>query len=472
MYRSLIAGKLVSGGAVSPVVNPVDESIAAEVSFVDRAQIDTAVETAKLAWPAWRNAAPEARTAVLKAISKAIRDNFEELAGLLILETGRPVAIAQFEVDLACRYLEYYAGVRLEPEILVEEEGRRVELHRKPLGVVAAIVPWNAPLYLAANKIGPALAAGNCVIVKPAPTTPLTSLRLGELIADIIPPGVVAIVATDNEGAAHLVAHPDIVKVAFTGSTQTGKAIMGAVSPQLKRLTLELGGNDAAIVLPDADVAVIAPALFGLAFFNSGQVCAVIKRLYVHDSLYDDVCDAIGEMARATPVGDGADPAVQFGPVQNRIQYDKVLTYLDCARSEGKIIAGGEPIDGPGYFIPLTVVRDVSDGDAIVDEEPFGPILPIIRYSDIDDVLARANASPFGLGASIWSSDTAQAAELATRLESGTVWVNQHCALDPAVPFPAHKESGLGVEGGIEGLHAYTALQVINIALPIPGAAA
>lgn len=467
MFRSLIDGELVSGSEMLPVVNPVDESIAATVPLADGPQIDRAVAAAKRAWPAWRGVLADDRAAVLAAISKAIRDNFDDLADLLVLETGRPVAVAQFEVDLACRYLDYYADLRLEPEVLVEEQGRRVELHRKPLGVVAAIVPWNAPLYLAANKIGPALAAGNCVIVKPAPTTPLTTLRLGELIADIVPPGVLAILATDNEGAAQLVAHPDIVKVAFTGSTQTGKAIMRAVSPQLKRLTLELGGNDAAIVLPDADVAAIAPALFGLAFFNSGQVCAVIKRLYVHESLYESVCDAIGAMARATAVGDGADPAVQFGPVQNRAQYEKVLDYIDRARRDGQIIAGGDRMEGPGFFIPLTVVRDVTDGAAIVDEEPFGPILPIISYSDVDDAVARANASPYGLGASVWSSDIAKAADVATRLESGTVWVNQHCALDPAVPFPAHKESGLGVEGGIEGLHAYTALQVVNIALPV-----
>jgi acyl-CoA reductase-like NAD-dependent aldehyde dehydrogenase len=239
---------------------------------------------------------------------------------------------------------------------------------------------------------------------------------------------------------------------------------MASVAPSLKRLTLELGGNDAAIVLADADPKAIAPALFGLAFFNSGQVCAVIKRLYVHDSLYDAVCDEIAALANACPVGDGADPAVQFGPVQNRAQYEKVLGFLDDARANGRIIAGGQKREGKGYFVPLTVVRDILDGTATVDEEPFGPILPIIRYTNVDDAVARANASPYGLGASVWSSDTEAAAKVASRLESGTVWVNQHCALDPAIPFPAHKQSGLGVEGGREGLYAYTALQVVNIA--------
>jgi acyl-CoA reductase-like NAD-dependent aldehyde dehydrogenase len=232
----------------------------------------------------------------------------------------------------------------------------------------------------------------------------------------------------------------------------------------LKRLTLELGGNDAAIVLPDADIDAIAPALFGLTFFNSGQVCAVIKRLYVHDSQYDAVCDRIASLANACPVGDGADPSVQFGPVQNRAQFEKVWTFIDDARAEGRIIAGGERRSGPGYFVPLTVVRDIADGTMTVDEEAFGPVLPIIRYSDVETAIAHANASPYGLGGSVWSRDVDAAAAVARRLEAGTVWVNQHCALDPALPFPAHKQSGLGVEGGREGLYAYTALQIVNIA--------
>lgn len=462
MFRNLVDGQLRDGMPLE-VINPVDESIAGTVASADLTEIDKAVAAAKAAYPAWSATDASERCAVIAAVSQAIRDNAEELAFLLIRETGRPTGIAQFEVGLATQFLDYYAGQRLEPEILLDEPARRVELHRKSLGVVAAIVPWNAPLYLAMNKLGPALCAGNTIIVKPAPTTPLTTLRLAELIAKVAPPGVINVVAADNAASAHLVAHPDVAKVAFTGSTHTGRAIMGAASASLKRLTLELGGNDAAIVLPDADIEAIAPALFGLAFFNSGQVCAVIKRLYVHDSLYDAACQAIAGMANASLVGDGADPAIQFGPIQNKAQFDKVLEFIEDARANGRIIAGGERHAGKGYFVPLTVVRDISDGTSTVDDEPFGPILPIIRYADVDDAVARANASPYGLGASVWSADPEAAAVVARRLESGTVWVNQHCALDPAVPFPAHKQSGLGVEGGREGLLAYTALQVVNI---------
>lgn len=285
----------------------------------------------------------------------------------------------------------------------------------------------------------------------------MATLRLAELMAPLAPPGVINIISGDNAAGARLVSHPDVAKVSFTGSTQTGRMIMAAAAPTLKRVTLELGGNDAAIVLPDADPKAIAPALFGLAFFNSGQVCAIIKRLYVHDSLYDAVCDEIAALANGAVMGE------QFGPVQNRAQYEKVLGFLDDARANGRIIAGGGRLQGPGYFVPLTVVRDIAEGTMLVDEEPFGPILPIIRYADVSDAIARANNSPYALGASLWSGDPEAAAKLASSFESGTVWVNQHCALDPALPFPANKQSGIGVEGGREGLLSYTALQVINV---------
>ncbi len=464
MYRMLIDGELVGANTTTDVINPVDESVIAAVPEADVAAMDRAVVAAKAAYATWQHSTYEDRAKVVGAISEAIKDNADEIAALLIQETGRPMGIAQFEIGLATSFLDYYAGQRIEPELLMDEPGRRVEVHRKPLGVVAAIIPWNAPLFIAAGKLGPSLMTGNTIVLKPAPTTPLTTLRLAELIAGAVPKGVVNILSAGNDAGAHLVAHPDVAKVTFTGSTHTGRAIMAAVAPSLKRLTLELGGNDAAIVLPGADPKAIAPALFGFAFFNSGQVCAVIKRLYVHDSLYDAVCAEIAAIANAMPVGDGADPAIQFGPVQNKAQYAKVLELVEDARTSGTIIAGGQRHEGKGYFVPLTVVRDVAEGTRIVDDEPFGPVLPIIRYSDIDDVVARANASPQGLGASVWSSDVAEATAVARRLDSGSVWVNQHCALDPAVPFPANKQSGFGVEGGREGLYAYTAYQVLNIA--------
>lgn len=467
MVSMLIGGELVDADRKLDVIDPCTGASFAQVPDAGAAEVERAVAAAAAAFPAWRDLTPSARGDVLRAMATKMAENAEELCGLLVQETGRPMGLAQFEIlHLGIGYLNYYAGLDVTPELIVEDDTRRVELHRKPLGVVGAIVPWNAPVFIACNKIAPALAAGNTIIVKTAPTTPLTTLRLGELWADVAPAGVVNILSGGNDAGALLVAHPDVAKITFTGSTETGRKIMAAAAPTLKRVTLELGGNDAAIVLPDADVATVAPAIFAFAFFNSGQVCAVIKRLYVHDSLYDAMCDAIAGMARSATVAAGSEANAEFGPVQNKAQYEKVLHYLVEAAKAGKIIAGGTASGGPGYFIPLTVVRDVSDGSAIVDEEPFGPILPIIRYSEIDDVVARANASPFALGGSVWGSDTAAAAKVAARLESGSVWVNQHCALDPQVPFPANKQSGFGVEGGVEGLYPYLALQTVNVAKP------
>jgi acyl-CoA reductase-like NAD-dependent aldehyde dehydrogenase len=457
MYNMLINGEMVGAEKTVAVINPTDETTIARVPDAGPAVVDQAVAAAHRAYARWRLSSYAERKGVLDAIAAVAAAHSDELCSLLMQETGRPLPIAQFEMGLVQQYLAFYAGQKLDVEVLSDSAERRVEQHRKPLGVVGAIVPWNAPLFIAIGKIAPALMAGNTIVVKPAPTTPLATLRLAELMAPLAPPGVINIISGDNAAGARLVSHPDVAKVSFTGSTQTGRMIMAAAAPTLKRVTLELGGNDAAIVLPDADPKAIAPALFGLAFFNSGQVCAIIKRLYVHDSLYDAVCDEIAALANGAVMGE------QFGPVQNRAQYEKVLGFLDDARANGRIIAGGGRLQGPGYFVPLTVVRDIAEGTMLVDEEPFGPILPIIRYADVSDAIARANNSPYALGASLWSGDPEAAAKLASSFESGTVWVNQHCALDPALPFPANKQSGIGVEGGREGLLSYTALQVINV---------
>ena len=449
------------------VIDPATGEAFETVPDATAADVEAAVAAAKAAFPDWRDRSADDRETVLKAMADAILANVEELADLLIAETGRPRDLAMFELaHLAAGYLNYYGTLRIEPELIVEDDTRRVELHRKPLGVVAAIVPWNAPVFIACNKIAPALAAGNTIVVKTAPSTPLTTLRLGEIISGIVPAGVINILSGGNDAGAALVSHPDIAKVTFTGSTETGRKIMAACAPTLKRVTLELGGNDAAIVLPDAKVEEVAAPIFAFSFFNSGQVCAVIKRLYVHDSLYDAMCDALAAMAKGSKLASGREADAQFGPVQNKAQFEKVCGFVEQAKRDGKVIVGGEIEDGPGYFVPLTIVRDVAEGHAIVDEEPFGPVLPIIRYSDIDDVVERANASPFALGGSVWGSDVEAATKVASRLESGSVWVNQHCALDPAVPFPANKQSGFGVEGGLEGLYPYLALQTVNIAKP------
>jgi acyl-CoA reductase-like NAD-dependent aldehyde dehydrogenase len=272
-----------------------------------------------------------------------------------------------------------------------------------------------------------------------------------------------AVSGTDELGA-WMTAHPDIKKIVFTGSCATGKKVMASAAGNLKRLTLELGGNDAAIVLPDADVDALAPRIFGAAFINSGQTCAAIKRLYVHDSLYDRMCGALKAIAQTAPVGNGLDENVVFGPLQNRMQYDKVVALVEDAKANGaRILCGGTPPGGPGHFYPLTLVADIEDGTRLVDEEQFGPALPIIRYHEVDDAVRRANASEYGLSGSVWGSDLDAARAVAERLECGTAWVNKHAAIAPNVPMGGVKASGMGVEFGEEGLAEYTDIQVVSI---------
>jgi acyl-CoA reductase-like NAD-dependent aldehyde dehydrogenase len=406
----------------------------------------------------------QARQKLLAELVGKISEQADSLAELLVAEQGKTLAGANLELTLAEMFGSYYAESALTDELLVDDEVQRVEVMRRPLGVVAAIMPWNFPFVQALYKLMPALLTGNTIILKPSPMTPLTTLRLGELANEIFPAGVVNVLVDDNSLGPLITSHPGIAKVSFTGSTATGRKIMASGASTLKRLTLELGGNDAAIVLDDADPAEVAPGIFATAFMNSGQVCAALKRLYVHDSIYDEVCEEVARLARSATVGDGMDSRAQYGPVQNRAQYDKVCGYIEDARVNGTIIAGGEIPEGPGYFVPLTVVRDIEDGTAVVDEEPFGPILPIIRYSDVDDAIARANGSEYGLGGSVWSSNVERAWSVAQRLECGTAWVNQHAAFAPDIPFPAAKQSGIGVEWGEEGIREYTRVQVVNAA--------
>ncbi|WP_341643420.1 aldehyde dehydrogenase family protein [Thauera sp. SDU_THAU2] len=305
---------------------------------------------------------------------------------------------------------------------------------------------------------------GNTVVVKPAPTSPLNAMLLGEILHGILPPGVVNIVGDDGSLGPRLSSHPDVGKVSFTGSTAAGRQVMASGAPTLKRIVLELGGNDAAIVLDDADVESAAQGIFTWAFMNSGQVCINIKRIYVPDALYDRFCDAFAKLARSAVVGHGLDEKTEYGPIQNRRQYEAVLRSLDVARRDGTVIAGGEPAEGKGWFVPPTVVRDIDEASPLVREETFGPIRSILRYSSIDDAVRRANDTQYGLGGSVWGKDIERATRIAARLESGTTWVNTHFALAPDIPFGGRKQSGLGVEFGLDGIHEFTDRHVIHVA--------
>lgn len=463
-YNMLIDGKLVGGDSTLDVVNPATEQVFATVSRASEAQAEQAIQAAKRAFPAWAKTPIEERRKCLERLADLVAANANDLARLLTQEQGKPLPEAQGEMAWTEGYLRHYATLDIPSRVIQDDEQGFIELRRKPLGVVAGIVAWNFPVLVACWKIGPATLAGNTIVVKPAPTTPAATLALASLAKDVFPAGVLNIIADDNDLGPYLTSHPDVAKVGFTGSTATGKRIMENSADSLKRLTLELGGNDPAIVLDDVDVKMTAQNIFNNAFLNAGQVCIAVKRAYVHESIYDEMCNELTGLAEQAIVGDGLNQGTTIGPIQNKKQYDKVRNYLDQAAKDGNVIAGGEVLSGEGYFIKPTIVRDVTDGNSIVDEEQFGPILPVIPFSDVDDVVARANNTEYGLGGSVWSQDEKRGLEIADRIESGSVWVNQHLNIGPHIPMAGFKGSGVGVEQSVEGLEEYTQAQVVNVA--------
>lgn len=466
-YDMLVNGKLTRGSRTLDVVDPATAEVFAACACASREEIEDAVTASAAAFPSWSATSLDERRAVLIKMAEAIETNLESIARTLTSEQGKPIGDAQGEVGGAAYFLRYYAGLEIPVEMIEDSEARRIELHRRPLGVVAAIVPWNFPVLTAINKVGAALITGNTVVVKPAATTPLATLQVAALWRDIVPAGVVNIVTDKNDLGDVLTSHPLVRKVSFTGSTTTGMKVMASGSNTLKRMTLELGGNDSGIVLDDCDPDIVSQQLFDSAFTNNGQVCIALKRLYVHDSQYDAICSKLAEIANAAIVGPGSQQGTQLGPVQNRVQFDKLKTLIEETRTAGTIIAGGDSPEGPGYFINPTIVRDIPDNARLVTDEQFGPVLPVMRFSDLDEVVARANDSSFGLGNSVWSSDSERAGAVAARLDSGTVWINKHGDIGPDTPFAGAKMSGVGIEMGMHGLLEFTQAKVINFSKPV-----
>jgi acyl-CoA reductase-like NAD-dependent aldehyde dehydrogenase len=463
-FRLLIDGKLVPGASLMDVINPATGRSFVQCPRADASQLDDAVAAAKAAFPAWSRKSWDERRERLVALAGALTRHQDEFARLLTLEQGKPLMQAQFEIGGAIAMIQAFTDMRVEPRLLREDATQKIVQLRLPLGVVAAITPWNFPMILLMIKLAPALIAGNTVVAKPAPTTPLTTLRFGELAQSILPPGVLNVITDQNDLGTALTQHPDVAKVAFTGSTATGRKVMASVAGTIKRLTLELGGNDAAIILPGTNVKDVAPKIFMGAMINAGQVCLAIKRVYAHESLYEELCAELAKLAESAVVGDGMDPATQIGPVQNKTQFDKVKDYIADGRARGRIIAGGNVLERDGYFIAPTIVRDIPDDARLVREEQFGPVTPVMKYSDVDDAIARANGTEYGLGGTVWGADAEQAYQVAAKIESGTVWVNKHLDLPPDVPFAGAKQSGLGTEMGHEGLEEFTQPRVINLA--------
>ena len=458
-----IDGQSVSGEGTFGVVNPATGAVFAQAPACSRAQLDAAMEAAHRAFGPWARDEARRREA-LRACAEAVKARLGELAPILTREQGKPLARAREELLGAAVWFSYTAGLETPVEVLQDDDRVRIEVRRRPHGVVGAITPWNFPVLLGVWKIAPALLAGNTVVIKPSPFTPLSTLKLGEVLRDALPPGVLNVVAGGDELGAWVSSHPRVRKISFTGSVATGRKVAAAAAPDLKRYTLELGGNDAAIVL-EADPGRIAEKLFWGAFANSGQVCSAIKRLYVHERIAAPLVEALAAVARGVKVGDGMQPDVQLGPVNNRPQFERVVELIDDAKRAGaQVVTGGGARAGQGYFVEPTLVTGVAEGVRLVDEEQFGPALPILTYRDVDEAVARANGTPYGLSGSVWSADPARAAEVAGRLECGTAWVNQHLAIVPHAPFGGAKWSGVGVENGPWGLLGFTELQTVHIA--------
>jgi len=464
-FRMLINGELVAGVDMMDVVNPATGEIFAQAPDCTSEQLDKAVRAARAAFPAWRDTPIEERANLIKACADKIAEHADTLGRLFTKEQGRPTNFAIEEIKGAVSAMHHTAGMRLPTEVVEDSDKQYVEKVYKPLGVVCAIAPWNFPVSLMLWKASPALLTGCTMVLKPSPFTPLVTLKIAEIIKDVLPVGVLNIICGGDALGPKMTAHPGFDKISFTGSTATGKKVMASAAADLKRITLELGGNDAAIIMPDVDIDEVAEKIFFGAFFNTAQICIATKRLYVHEDIYDALRDRLAAIAKGVKVGDGAEQGTVLGPIQNKPQYERVMNLLNDAKEKDLVmISGADVPDNGGYFVPVTIVDNPPEDERVVQEEAFGPILPMLKFNDIDDVIARANDTDYGLAGAIWTKDIETAKQVARRMETGTIWINQNLNLHRDAPFAGHKQSGFGAENGMEGLLEYTVPQVIMVA--------
>lgn len=459
-FNATIEGRAYPVSRTIPVINPATEAEIAQAPNCGVDELAAAVNAARKAFLTWRTTPIGERQQMLRTLSEKLIEHRGELARLLTIEQGKPLPDAAGEITGAAHWCATFAAMDIPVECTEDSDQRRVEVRRTPLGVVAALTPWNFPVILAALKLAPALVAGNTVILKPSPFTPLTTLKIGEIARGIFPPGVLNVLSGDDALGPLIAEHPQIHKISFTGSTATGKRVMASAAGTLKRITLELGGNDAAIVMPDVDVEMVAKQIFTSAFTNSGQVCAAAKRIYVHAEIYEIFSTVMVKLALDARLGDGLVEGTRFGPLQNKQQYTRICGLIEESHAEGhSFLVGGELWAGEGYFVPFAVVDNPPDHSRIVREEQFGPIVPLLKFTEVDEVIKRANDSLYGLGSQVWSGDIEQAEAIANRIEAGNVWINQIQAMYGHSPFGGHKASGIGVESSLEGLLAYTNAQ-------------
>jgi acyl-CoA reductase-like NAD-dependent aldehyde dehydrogenase len=459
----LVDGRLVGSSTTFPVVDPTTGEELARCPAASTELVDEAVAAAQAAAPAWVRLGEE-RRGYMQAIAEVIASHREPLATVLAYERAKTYRDCLSEIDLAITMVDYYRSATIPVDVISDTPTERVTVVREPIGVVAAISPWNSPFQSVVHKMAVGLLVGNTVVSKPSPFTPLSSLALAGLLRDVLPPGVVGMVAGGDDVGEAMCRHPGVNLISFTGSIATGRRIMAAAAPTLTRLSLELGGNDAAIVLPDVDVVRTVPKLYHGAFIFTGQVCAAIKRLYVHADVYESTVEGLESLAKEERLGGPFDEGVTMGPLATRLQRDRVADLVDDAVAHGATVrSGGAVPDRPGFFYPPTIVTGVGRGVRLVDEEQFGPVLPVIPYDDVEWALAEANDSEYGLGGSIWTADLDRGAQLAARMSTGSVWVNRHPNVRPEVPFGGFRQSGLGRERGTAGIEHNCELKVINV---------
>ncbi|KAB5588012.1 hypothetical protein CTheo_8547 [Ceratobasidium theobromae] len=476
-YTHIINGKPVISPTTLDVVNPATQKKIAEVPVATKEQLDEAVAAARAALPAWSAKSEDERAEVLLQIASTLEKNIAEYKKTLTSEQGKPLATAEGEIGVGVMWIRETAKLRLPDKVILDNDQTKITERRVPIGVCAGIVPWNFPIMLCSVKLCSALLTGNTLIIKPSPFTPLTTLRFIKDIQTVVPPGVVNILSGDDGLGPMITSHPGIDKVGFTGSSETGKKVMTSASLSLKRLTLELGGNDPAIILPDVDVAKLVPEVFWAALFNNGQTFTwpdkymnppstgtAAKRLYIHEKIYEQFRDELVKFAKTVKTGDGTDPESQLGPVQNIHQYKKVYSYFEDAKANGyKFVLGGDVNPNPtsGLFVPVAFVDNPPENSKIVREEPFGPIVPLLKWNDEADVIRRANDTKLGLASSIWGKDLTAVERIANQIQAGVVSINAFIGPYPHASFGGHKESGIGVEGGIAGLCSYTNIQTV-----------
>ncbi|KAI9871089.1 MAG: hypothetical protein M1830_003324, partial [Pleopsidium flavum] len=420
-FHNVINNKLTGTSKTRHNINPATTEPNAEVPVSTQEDVDNAVSAARVAFKTWSKTPIGKRREAIIAFADAVASYREEFSRLLTTEQGKPLEQSYQEVDMAVMWLKAITDLKLPEDIIEDTEDRKIINRYTPLGVACAIVPWNYPVLLASGKIAPALYTGNTLIVKPSPYTPYCDLKLVELGQQFFPPGVFQVLSGGEDLGPMLTSHPGIDKVSFTGSSVTGKKVMESCSKTLKRVTLELGGNDPAIVCEDVDIEKVIPKVALLSFLCSSQICMMIKRLYVHESIYPQFLDAMVKHVKTLKVGPGFEPDVFFGPVQNSMQYEKVKTLFSDITKEGwKPAVGGTVEKSSGYFITPTIIDNPPEDSRIVTEEPFGPILPILKWKNEEDVIERANNSKMGLGASVWSADFDRATRMAKQMEAGS----------------------------------------------------